>query len=233
MPVCPLCREERAPGEFRDSHIIPEFLYQDLYDEQHSLMVLAIDGPKRPQRRHQGTYEEHFLCAVCESRIAAHEDYVAKRLNSRVSAVKAPDAVRFTGFNYTHMKLFQMSILWRASASSRPEFRGVVLGPREERLRQMVASDDPGTSADFPCVLVTNRSLSERFGRQLIVPGTMARDHDGQRVVQFYVGGLLWWFFVSKVAAQSPRAPYFLREDGVLSIIRSDDVPWKFFSRQS
>ncbi|TAM45644.1 MAG: hypothetical protein EPN53_14620 [Acidobacteria bacterium] len=230
MPICPLCREEKTPTEFRDSHIIPEFLYEELYDKQHSLMAVATAMPALPQRRHKGIYQKDFLCADCEGQLGKHEDYLAKRLKSKVSVVPSPDATRFSGFDYRQMKLFQMSVLWRTSASTRAEFGGVVLGPRQETLRAMVANDDPGTWSDFPCVLVANPSMQARFGRQLIVTGAMARDHDAQRVAVFYFGGFFWWFFVSSRAARSERAPFFLREDGILSIIRSDDPPWPWLA---
>ena len=231
MPLCPLCRGDWPASEFRDSHIIPEFLYEPLYDESHTLMTVATDEPERAQKRHKGIYQRQFLCAGCETQTAKHEDYVAKRFRSGVTVEPDPDAIRLKDFDYRHLKLFQMGLLWKASASSRPEFRGIRLGPREEVLRAMVAADDPGAWFDFPCVLVRNDTLIERFGRELIVPGSMARDHDGQRVVQSYLGGLVWWFFVSGHAARSQRSAYFLREIGTLSIIQSKDPPWDWVTR--
>jgi len=230
MPLCALCRLERSETDLRNSHIIPEFLYEELYDAGHSLVALTTAQPNLPQRRHKGIYQERFLCADCEGQIGRHEDYVAKAFKSKVSVVPTPDAIRFTGFDYRHMKLFQMSILWRASASTRDEFHGVALGPRQETLRVMVAADDAGAPSDFPCVVVTNPSMREKFGQELIVTGAMGRDHDGQRVAVFFFGSLFWWFFVSSRASRSHRAPYFLQEDGIFSIIRSDDLPWPWLA---
>jgi hypothetical protein len=226
MALCPLCRLERRESDLCDSHIIPEFLYEDLYDEGHSLVSVATARPELPQRRHKGIYQKRFLCTDCERQISRHEDYVAKAFKSKVQVVDTPDAIRFPGFDYRHMKLFQMSVLWKASASTRDEFKGVALGPRQESLRAMVAADDPGAWSDFPCVAVINPSMQEKFGKTLIVPGTMGRDYDGQKVAVFYFGSLVWWFFVSSHAARCRRATYFLQEDGVFSIIRSDDLPW-------
>ena len=55
MP-CALCHEER---DIRNSHIIPEFLYEPLYDEKHRLQLLSII-PSQGNSFKQKGLKEHF-----------------------------------------------------------------------------------------------------------------------------------------------------------------------------
>jgi hypothetical protein len=56
--------------------------------------------------------------------------------------------------NTRNVRLFFLSLLWRAGASRLSDFRHVVLTPEEtEDLRQRVFNRDPGGQEDYPIVL--------------------------------------------------------------------------------
>jgi hypothetical protein len=84
---------------------------------------------------------EPLLCYDCEQKSSAFEDY-AKRFfygssdPIRLSLPLLPDPV-FTA-DYKKMKLFQLSILWRAAEATGEFFSAVILPTHHrERLRQM------------------------------------------------------------------------------------------------
>ena len=56
-----------------------------------------------------------------------------------------PDAFfEISGFDYDWFKLFHLSIFWRASVSTLPQFNDVSLGPYEEKIRKMLMANSAG-----------------------------------------------------------------------------------------
>ena len=56
MDTCKLCNKER---ELRNSHIVPEFFYKEIYDEKHRIF------PRKEGRKYgqmQKGYREPLLC---------------------------------------------------------------------------------------------------------------------------------------------------------------------------
>lgn len=71
--ACALCLADRP---LRESHIIPEFMYQALYDDIHRFHVLS----KEPQERNklfQKGLREALLCDDCEQYMGRYERYMS------------------------------------------------------------------------------------------------------------------------------------------------------------
>jgi len=139
---CHLCLQER---ELCESHIISEFFYRDSYDDKHKMSILKEQDP-RIYRSFKGEYEK-LLCADCERFLnQTYENYFdnfwyRKRTlpayyHHSVFIVKGMDWIKF--------RLLMLSILWRASISSRETFSKISLGEHEERIRVMIKNQDPG-----------------------------------------------------------------------------------------
>jgi len=121
MP-CALCRQDR---NLCRSHIIPQFLYAKMFEGGQKAHVLSTDGNVRPKKVPTGTYEK-LLCQECENRLSVWENY-AKRVifggEPIYGSEPTPFGLYFQGLDYRQFKLFQLSMLWRANVSKRPEFR--------------------------------------------------------------------------------------------------------------
>ena len=59
---CALCLREAALCR---SHIIPEFLYEPIYDDKHRLKLLSVI-PEQPTTYKQKGIWEKLLCEACE-----------------------------------------------------------------------------------------------------------------------------------------------------------------------
>ncbi|MER8948294.1 MULTISPECIES: hypothetical protein [unclassified Mesorhizobium] len=56
-----------------------------------------------------------------------------------------------TGINSASVRLFALSLLWRAAVSNLPAFELVTVRPKRlEDLRQRILDDDPGAADEFP-----------------------------------------------------------------------------------
>jgi hypothetical protein len=138
-------------GELRNSHILPEFLYKKLYDEKHRTLIISKEKNKVIQKG----IRERLLCRDCETQFSRYEKY-AKEVILRIpsfSRDKSGKILYAENINYSLFKLFQLSILWRASIAKSPMFSQVSLGPHEDIIREMLQTENPGTRYDYGCAM--------------------------------------------------------------------------------
>src|SRR5262245_14579922 len=121
MPPCALCGEDR---QLRHSHILPEFLSRPLYVEHHELRQIG-QAPTSPAFIQKGR-RERMLCGDCESLFQRHEDRYARYWYHR-KRPPFPDALGkfflLRGTDYASLKLFLLSLIWRASVAKGAAFR--------------------------------------------------------------------------------------------------------------
>jgi hypothetical protein len=113
---------------------------------------------RRPARKTwTGVYDDSLVCAECEAGFTAYDDY-GYRFFHREQFVPIHDGTELVAWQHPtadagKLKLFVLSILWRAAASNRPEVRSVDLGRWEPEIRRMISSNDPGAPDRFPVVV--------------------------------------------------------------------------------
>jgi hypothetical protein len=220
MPQCKLCHKDR---ELRNSHIVPEFLWGDLYNSKRQILGVHGVGKKGTQLLQKGI-REHLFCECCEQHF---NEYFEKAFrvfwvqNCPLPDPWPPDHVQAIKADYAAFKLFHLSILFRAGVSTLPTFAEVALGPHEEVLRQMLLSRDPGPEDRYPIfayAVVHHRS--QRLV-QMVSKGQAAR-LGGRRCYGTMYGGAQWWVCVAR-----DRNPEFqqvaLRADGTMDLAA---VPW-------
>src|SRR5229473_2688230 len=123
---CKLCLEEKTL--LKQSHIIPDFMYQELFDEKHQFYRSKTPNPDNYSKLPTGEYDQNILCTECDNvRIGQLEDYARKVLYGGKVAVPEsltfmnqvnPHGMKYTycqNINHKKFKLFLLSILWRAS----------------------------------------------------------------------------------------------------------------------
>jgi len=151
--LCKLCLLDRP---LRRSHIVPEFLYRPLYGPKHTVVTLNPD--LHYERRVRKGLTEPLLCEACEQRIQQFEDYFARRwyhISPLPSEIPPLDnVVAVSALDYQLFKLFHLSICWRASVSSLPDFSGVSLGPHEERIRAQLLAGVAGPAQEYQVLAV-------------------------------------------------------------------------------
>jgi len=221
MPICALCQEE---GPLRRSHILADCCYRNAYTEQgRAAAVQFSDGAVRQRVVQTGEWQE-LLCDGCERFLGKNETYFALSWleHPPLPATLTPGAVISIDVDYRRFKLFHLANLWRAGASSRPAFAHVQLGPHQERLRQMLLSEDPGDSLTYPLVGACLLDGQGVLHNQIVSPYLPLRDggHTFQSVIH---SGGEWVIRVS-----SHRCPPFdsdaLQIDGHMSL---PVVPWR------
>lgn len=161
---------------------------------------------RHPKRAPIGPYDPGILCRECEDRFQEFDDYAARLLirdrDKAFKRVGGGDIEIFVAENvdYPKLKLFMVSVLWRASVSTQLFYKRVDLGPRLSRAREMIETHDPGEQAEFATVL----------SRWLPTPGNTlpakftatpeSKRYGGVRALKFYLGS-----FVADVCTDSRR----------------------------
>lgn len=212
---CALCQEER---EIRNSHIIPEFLYEPLYDEKHRLQLMSII-PSQGNSFKQKGLKEKLLCDACEQKLSVWEGYARKVLKGGVPLTIRTEGtvILIEGINYRQFKLFQLSVLWRAGVSSQQFFEYVDLGPHEEILRKQLVDEEPGSPTRYSCLMFGLKYEGDVVA-DLVIQPKRTKLH-GQIAYNFVFGGFLWTFSVSGQELPTDLLATTLNVDGKIAIM--------------
>lgn len=233
---CKLCLNER---ELKQSHIIPEFMYEcsGLYDDKHRFMMVkrTDEGLGDFELRQKGL-KEKLLCSDCENHISKWERYARWVIYSpgkskQVKSVRGK-VVLYQNIEYEKFKLFQMSLLWRMSLSKLKQFSKVRLGPHEERMRRMIFREDPGAQDDYGCFMTAiifdpnDLGRNEQLRRFWLSPRCV-RTRDGHICYTMFVGGFYYVFVVSRHNIPMGIRQLFLNRTNQLPILAAcvDEVP--------
>ncbi|MEO5655337.1 MAG: hypothetical protein ABIR00_05065 [Nitrosospira sp.] len=217
---CALCRE---PQQLKNSHIIPEFLYESLYDDEiHRFHVLSIIPGQGNSFKQKGI-GERLLCEMCEQRLSVWERYTSLALKGGIELTHRREGnfLYVSGLDYEKFRLFQLSILWRASVSTLQFFKKVHLGRHEESLRRLLLAKDPGNPSRYGCLMTGLKFENENF-TQLIMPPERLK-HSGHTAYRFIFGGFEWIFLVSSHDVLPPLSTAVLQQSGE-ALLRIKDI---------
>jgi hypothetical protein len=152
--ICKLCLRVRPLVR---SHIVPEFAYKPMKNEQGVIYVLG-DKKKKVQTGHY----ERLLCEDCETLLSKYETYFVndwmRTIPPNIShLLRGPDpSLTVQIADYTKFKLFHLSVFWRAAVSSFKIDPSISLGSHERVIAEMILKGDPGEPGDFPFVASLN-----------------------------------------------------------------------------
>ncbi len=205
--ICKLCLEDKPL--LRRSHIIPDFMYQDIYDENHWIHRGRPSEPSRRGRVPTGEYEGNILCKPCDNEIIGnYESYGSRALyggelpiaeSPIFEQVVTPAGQRITvcrNIDYRKFKLFLLSILWRASISDRDFFSDVNLGGHEDTIRGMLFGGYAREPNIYPILLATYLGDIETPADVIGQPHRFRLDRSIG--YNFLIGGTYYIFFISR-----------------------------------
>jgi hypothetical protein len=200
-----------------DSHILPEWVYQPLYDEKHRLQVLSL-LPELPNQFKQKGIREKLLCEACEQMFSDWEGYARSVFVSPKTPLSwtrpSESLIHVTNLDYRKMKLFELSVLWRAGVSKLPFFEQVNLGQRhEEKLRDLLVRADPGDPDDYGAVLF-GLKVGESADTLKVLSQPRPQRNQGAHGYVMMFAGFLWHFHVTSHKLSQLLLEATLRADG-------------------
>jgi hypothetical protein len=180
--VCRLCLENKLL--MKKMHIIPEHLYSRLKGDDRRFLKAEVNGNGKVTAVGKsmgiGEYESDLLCSTWDNDIINKhfENYAHLALRNRLCNPNNGVVFRedigcrycyFTDIDFNKMRMYFLSILWRASISKRGNYKDVTLGPYEEEIRLMLWENEPKNYLRFP-VLLVKMTYEDSISDQLVRP---------------------------------------------------------------
>lgn len=200
---CKLCTNRM---ELCHSHIIPEFMWRPIYDD--NSRALTLDGGTGKKRPLQKGLREYMLCRNCEDILQKDETWFSNYWfqNQPLPNPAEGQYVDLNGFDFEPFFRFHLSILWRAAVATRVEFSAISLGPYKEKIRQFLLGESPGFRKE-PSIfgLVLRRPQSHELCQWIVMAPVQSRI-SGVRTFIFVFGGCAWKYGVSCHAVPFPES---------------------------
>ena len=217
---CRLTGKEGAPA---DAHIIPRSFYRIDSEQQKPWMIIQSEVQQYPKRSPIGIYDNSILTVEGERLFSQYDDHACEVLINHIATRKptdnaeSPHGFYIDGVDYRKLKLFFISLLWRASVTKHSFFKRVGLGPKfEEKARNHILADDPGDRDNFGVVVATfHDKIDEGFG--ILDPVRLRFDHTNY--VLFYLNHIIAYIKVDSRPIESPFDDIALAPDKPLLII--------------
>lgn len=233
-----VCKLTGESGRFVDSHLLPKALTK----ADGLAPGLVQIGNGRKEKRSSSWYDQHLVIAEGEKILAEYDDWAIRilrkhalvwsgwgpriSLNDFQPITGTPWGVRsISGDDWKKLRLFFLSLLWRAAATDRPEFHEVDIPPDHlERLRQMLLNGDPEPVAFYAISLTQISTIGIRHNHAPIaftktIPSSEAgRPAMEEPTFRFYLDGLVIHF--SRLSTEQNEA----RDLGPLVVGAEDTI---------
>jgi hypothetical protein len=228
--TCRLCKEKK--DLIKKSHIMSEFLHKEMYDENHKLRAFDpkefLKSNPRISKPASGTYEGALLCKECDNQvIGKYESYSSKLINGKLGekekihcnyskTIEGITLLELSDLNYSNLKLFLLSLLWRAHISSRDEYKEVELGPYADKIEKAILNEDPSSDNDI-IITITKLDLDAGFSTFIGQP----RKHKIESTTSYsiIINGYIIVFYLKENRLSKRTNHLRLKEDGTLVIM--------------
>ena len=143
-----ICRFCEQPRRLIKAHVIPEAFFRRLREGKQS--PLLVKQREHIRRSPIGIYDPEILCAECDAIFAPWDDYAQKVLPRELDAANAimigtkVGGWTIANYRYDSLKLFFISLLWRASVSQHSFYHRIKLNIFESKAKEMVLKTNPG-----------------------------------------------------------------------------------------
>ena len=166
MLQCNLCHS--LYPKLANAHIIPKSFFNlsskspwGICEENGYYQVITVDkGVWNSKRSPTGIYDPKIVCSECEKRFDQADDHGYKILSEAFKKKKLVYSLYnkqplylIENVNYHKLKLFFLSMLWRAHASSYSFFLSVDLGIHETILRSYILQDKVPSQDEYEVIL--------------------------------------------------------------------------------
>jgi hypothetical protein len=149
IETCPFCKN---PGEKVDAHIIPKAFFEDIANDGNVLKQRALDN--HAKRVPIGIYDDQIWCKSCEVKYGKWDDFAIAILRTPIEEFsKLNNAYELQIDNLDKLRLFFISLIWRASTSKHVFFDQVSLGGLADLAKTLLVSSSPGSIENFSTII--------------------------------------------------------------------------------
>jgi hypothetical protein len=210
--TCCLCHTSSL---LKESHIVPNSIFSFVRDKTMNNRFYKIGG--KTENIVQDGPKEYLLCDKCEQKIGSYEKYYKEAVHlSRhgIEIIQDNRIVIIGNLDYKKAKLFLLSVLWRMSISSLPQFANISLANNEDVIRKIILEEKPGKSCEYPIAVLIpliNGKMEEGWMCFSIIA-----NHPHGTVYYMIIGGIL--YSISMTQHDEAFNKYLLYESGFWSM---------------
>lgn len=205
--LCCGCGEDKSLIE---AHIVPKAFCKRLSKPNEAAKLVSLG--EYAKRSPTGYYDPNILCNKCDGQLGAYDDYAFSFLHGSIGGKRTVFepivelgqlvGMRVQEFDFKLLRLFILSVLWRASISEKDFCSGTKLGKDERNhLRDIVLYDAPIGDDEYP--FYCGKIILNGKGGLIHTP--YLQIEDGVRFYNFCTGE---FFFLVKVDAAPTLALY-------------------------
>jgi hypothetical protein len=222
MNLCKFCGRQVPLVK---AHIIPESMYP-LEEVRREPLAIIHSDPNAPHGKSWiGEYDSTLVCAGCETMFSPWDDYAIRIFrqeptkNNYLYIDGEPSLYTLDIYDYKKLKLFFVSLLWRAAESNRPPFANVNIGAKHTaRLKRMIENEDPGDAEDYS-VYIVRFMHRDGFHKAVMTPQRQRRGDDRVSFWHFYLAGYKCGIKVDQRPTPSPFVKMILRPNEPLRVV--------------
>lgn len=139
--------------------MIPKAFFKELRLDGDAPWMVSTRAGEHKKRAPTGVYDNHIVCEQCEVRFGPWDQAAVETLIQRAGDQKPYFskgellAHVLRDYDYKKVKMFFISLLWRAGVSSQGFYASVSLGPFERQARQAILDENAGDSRFFSVFL--------------------------------------------------------------------------------
>ena len=231
--ICRFCGHDK---KLVKAHIIPEGFFRKMRRGKDVPFLLSNSDNAQAKKIPIGIYDRQILCEACECLFASWDHYgqeffARKRRDWRSLSIHGHPVYEIHDYDYASLKLFFVSILWRASVSGQDFFKRVSLGPLEDTAKRLIAEATPGSADDFSVLLAV---FDDPVATPFLSPDLLAWVQI--RYYRFYLGS-----YVACIKADDRKTPellhdFILKETPPLYVISRDlreSVEWPLMKKMA
>ena len=172
------------------AHIIPKAFYE-ISEQNKGVNKLIGNSPGTyPKKLPIGIYDSTIVTQKGEDIFNKWDNYATKFLlgdEIRYKAIQKNGKLAgwdVGTFDYPLLKLFSLSILWRAHVSSQDIFKKVELGPHEPKIRQLLLTENASDPDTYSVII--SKWIDDGFGPVIMDP--FREKYYGLNFYRFYCG---------------------------------------------
>jgi len=154
---CKFCGNE---SNLIEAHVIPAGFFRRIkQQDKRALEIITNRAGECTKKAPLGVYDKTIVCYSCERIWQEWDNYAQqlladKPLNGRARYHDGKKICYIVdNFDYRKLKLFFISVTWRASVSSHQFFSRISLDQFEDIAKQHIMNVDPGEREDFSIVV--------------------------------------------------------------------------------
>jgi len=199
------------------SHIIPRSFYKKLRDDSQPYTIYLETGRERNNEKYcqSGIYDADIVCEVCEKVFNPYDTHGYRVLKKTLETKRIfhdkdgyPCAYFIENSEYTKLKLFALSMLWRAHVSSHMFFSHVNLGKHANALRSYIADGVAPKPNEYGVVFL---HYTEQDYSEAIIP-PWRHKINGVNVYRFYLPDIVILINVDQRPMPVPYNKMLLQE---------------------